>query len=261
MHLHAQPGSFCKGNVTFFNDLQDNKLETVASKLHCVYTFWNNCNGTLHVILMHESAAPNTSAELCDELWWGEVNCDLKPCPLRRHREILYCINMKDLNITSFCNKYSLLSSRNYTYLYFSATPWPRLKVTKDKEFHLHVFSHLSTALHTTEMERRREGHLFYLHVCLRVSITGGNKQWYQWLIPTSHNNTHDGYNNCTHHSEGAFHLHLHAGNTPSVQYTTAGASSKVSFTLCFPFQCLEQPWADFTPEFLELPTLNFAMR
>lgn len=86
MHLHAEPGSFCKRNVTFFNDLDDNKLEIVASKLYCVYTFWNNCNGKLHAILMHESAAPNTSKKLCDELWWGEVNWDLKPCPLRRQK-------------------------------------------------------------------------------------------------------------------------------------------------------------------------------
>lgn len=172
MHLQAQPGSFCKRSVTFFNDLQDNKLEIAASELRRVYTFWNNCNGTLHAILMHESAAPNTSAKLWEELWWGEVNCDLKPCPLRRQREISYCISMKDLNISSLCNKYSLFSSHNYTYLHFSAMSCPRLKVTKDKEFHLHVFSHLST----TEMERGREKHLLYLHVCLCVSVTGGNK-------------------------------------------------------------------------------------
>lgn len=64
----------------FFNDLHDNKLEIVASKFYYIYTFWNNFNDALYMILMHGSAAPNISRKFCDELPWGEVNCDLKPC-------------------------------------------------------------------------------------------------------------------------------------------------------------------------------------
>lgn len=67
-HVHAHPCSFCKLNVTFFNDLHGNKLEIIASKFYCIYTFGNNFNNALHTILMHGSAAPSISKKLCDEL-------------------------------------------------------------------------------------------------------------------------------------------------------------------------------------------------
>lgn len=68
VHLQAQAGWFCKGSVTFFNELQDNELEIVASKLYGVCTSRKNCSGTLDAIPMHQSAAPNSSRKLCDEL-------------------------------------------------------------------------------------------------------------------------------------------------------------------------------------------------
>lgn len=48
----------------FFNDLHSNKLEIVASKFYCIYTFGNNFNSALHTILMHGSAAPSISKKL-----------------------------------------------------------------------------------------------------------------------------------------------------------------------------------------------------
>lgn len=66
VHVLAHPRD--KLNVTFFNDLHDNKLQTVASKFYCVQTFCNNFNDVSNTILMHGSAAPNTCKKLCDEL-------------------------------------------------------------------------------------------------------------------------------------------------------------------------------------------------
>lgn len=117
---------------------------------------------------MHQSAAPNSSRKLCAELWWGEVNCDLKSCPLRRQRKTFDCINMKDLNITSFCNKYSPFSSHNYTYLHFSATPWPRLKVIKDKES-IYKFWHIYLQFYIQQRWRGGERSISSTWMCVCV--------------------------------------------------------------------------------------------